>query len=211
MDASGNRVAEARVKAGMTQQQLADALGVTQQSVQYYEYGKRDIKGSLIVRMCDILGCSAAFLLGMDNGDIVEPSPADCYVPMVGRIAAGTPTEAIEFSDERGWVSPSVVEKHPNSFLLEVHGDSMNLRYPDGSMVLIDPDDTNIKSGKVYAVLVNGCDATLKQVFLAGDTIVLHPLSSNSAHKDRTIDVTDPDAPFFSIVGRAVWFVGREE
>lgn len=212
-DTNRNRIAEARKRAGMTQAQLAEALGVTQQSVQYYEYGTRDIKGSLIRKMCDVLGCSAAYLLGMDDipSRSSKPIPVACYRPVVGRIAAGTPIEAIQLDGEQRWVSPDVEKAHPNGFFLDVVGDSMNLRYPDGGMVYIDPDEAEIVSGKCYAVLVNGYDATLKQVFKGGDTVILHPLSSNPEHRDRTIDVTDPDAPFFLVVGRVVWYVGVED
>lgn len=73
------RVAEARNNAGMTQQQAADGLEMTLQGYQYYEYGKRDIKASLIKRMCALFGCSATFLLGLDESPSVvasSPSPS---------------------------------------------------------------------------------------------------------------------------------------
>ena len=59
------RIAEAREKAGLTQQQAADLLGVSVQGYQYYEYGKRDPKASVVRRLCEIFGVSAAYLLGM--------------------------------------------------------------------------------------------------------------------------------------------------
>ena len=39
------RITDARTKAGLTQQQVAEALGMTQQSYQYYESRAKDIKG----------------------------------------------------------------------------------------------------------------------------------------------------------------------
>lgn len=59
------RIAEARERAHMTQQEAADALGVTVQGYQNYEYGKRDLKASKIRDLCRIFGCSASFLLGI--------------------------------------------------------------------------------------------------------------------------------------------------
>ena len=208
-----NKLAEARERAGMTQQQVADAIGMTLTGYQNYEYGKRDFRSSTLRSLSSALGCSAAYLLGMDDSPTpaMKATPVPCYRPVVGRIAAGTPVEAIEFDGGEHWVSPDVEAAHPNGFFLSVTGDSMDLRYPDGGMVYVDPDEDDIVSGKCYAVLVNGCDATLKQVFKGGDTVILHPLSSNPEHRDRTIDTTDPDAPFFLIVGRVVWYVGVEE
>ena len=52
---------------------------------------------------------------------------------------------------------------------------------------------------------MNGFDSTVKTVFRVGNTIVLHPESSNPVHKDMTIDETDPDAPYFRVVGEVVW------
>lgn len=63
------RIAEARERARMTQQEAADALGVTVQGYQNYEYGKRDLKASKICELCRIFGCSASFLLGITSGE----------------------------------------------------------------------------------------------------------------------------------------------
>ena len=206
------RIAEARRARGWNQQEFADRLGTTQQVISRYESGERDPKASVVANMSAVLGVTISYLLGLDDNPQptdtprIRPVPGDASLPLVGSIAAGTPREAVETTGERCWASPGVVERHPNAFFLRVSGDSMNLMFPDGCLVAVDPDDCEIKSGKVYAVLVNGYDATLKQVFKAGGTIVLHPVSSNPEHRDRSIDVTDPDAPYFRVVGRAVWF-----
>lgn len=62
-----NKIAEARAQAGMTQKQLADALGITQQSVYYYEHGDRDIRCSTLIKISDVLGCTVPFLLGLES------------------------------------------------------------------------------------------------------------------------------------------------
>ena len=208
----GQRIADARAIKGWSQSDLARKVGTTQQQIARYESGENDVKSSIILKLSAALGVTVSFLLGLDDsptgegGARISPIPVEASLPLVGSIAAGTPREALELGGDRAWASPSVVERHPNAFFLRVSGDSMNLMFPDGCLVAIDPDDCALKSGKVYAVLVNGCDATLKQVYRAGDTIVLHPVSSNPEHRDRAIDVNDPDAPYFRIVGRAVWF-----
>lgn len=71
------RVSEARSLAGMTQQEAADGMGMTLQGYQYYEYGNRDMKASVIKRMCALFGCSATFLLGMDYDEEAEEEIAD--------------------------------------------------------------------------------------------------------------------------------------
>lgn len=50
------RITDARTKAGLTQQQVAEALGMTQQSYQYYESRAKDIKGDVIRTLCRVGG-----------------------------------------------------------------------------------------------------------------------------------------------------------
>lgn len=199
-----NNLAVARTNAGMTQQEVANAIGCTVQAYQNYEYGKRDIRGTILVDLARVLGCTVNFLLGLSG--TTNPLPVSSSAPSVGSIAAGTPREAIQLDGERMWCPPSLVERYPNAFFLKVSGDSMDRVFPDGCWVLIDPDQTEVVSGKRYAVLVNGFDATLKTCYVAGRAVVLHPESTNPVHKDRLIDPDDPDAPYFRVVGRAVWF-----
>lgn len=61
-----NKLAVARTNAGMTQQDVAAALGCTVQAYQNYEYGKRDIKGTTLAELADIFGCTVNYLLGLD-------------------------------------------------------------------------------------------------------------------------------------------------
>lgn len=59
-----SKLTEARLKAGLTQQAVANLLGCSIQAYQNYEYGKRDIKGSTLVALASILGCTTDYLLG---------------------------------------------------------------------------------------------------------------------------------------------------
>ena len=53
----------ARIAAGMTQQQLADSLGVAQQSVTRWETGEREPRVSTLKRIAAVLGCDLSALL----------------------------------------------------------------------------------------------------------------------------------------------------
>ena len=67
MQLYGNRIKEARKKAGLTQQQAADAIGVSQQTWQRFEGGKFDLKMSTIYNICKALNISSDWLLGLDK------------------------------------------------------------------------------------------------------------------------------------------------
>lgn len=60
-------VKKAREIAGLSQKQMADALGITQQSVYYYESGQRDIKASMLLKMSQVTGTTISFILGLTN------------------------------------------------------------------------------------------------------------------------------------------------
>lgn len=63
-------VRKARELAGLSQKQMADALGITQQSVYYYENyesGQRDIKASMLLKMSEVTGATVSFILGLTN------------------------------------------------------------------------------------------------------------------------------------------------
>ena len=60
------RIQEAREARGWTQEQLANALGTTQQSLQRWESGAVDPKSSKILAMSELLGVTVSYLLGID-------------------------------------------------------------------------------------------------------------------------------------------------
>jgi transcriptional regulator with XRE-family HTH domain len=60
----GARVAELRKEQGITQQQLADLLDVSQQSVAAYEVGRLRIAVSMLPRLARVLGVSVEALIG---------------------------------------------------------------------------------------------------------------------------------------------------
>ncbi len=204
------KVKEMRERAGITQKQLAEALGITQQSVYYYESGDRDIKSSILVEMSKVLGCTVTELLGLGTAQIIRAKSCKSYpMPVFGRIAAGTPREALTQSDVMHETPERLYLEHERAFWLTVSGNSMNRLFPDGSLVLIDPD-SEVRNGDVAVVFVNGDDATLKRVYHEGDSVRLHPESYDPEYRDRIIDASDPDAPEVRIVGKAVSYTAPD-
>lgn len=73
----GNRISLYRQNAGMTQEELADKLGVTPQAVSKWERGVSLPDVTLLAQLCHILHCSADSLLGTQSGDYSETQNAD--------------------------------------------------------------------------------------------------------------------------------------
>ena len=195
----------------MSQLDLANAIGTTQQQVAKWESGKIDPRISSLKKIREALGVSLSYLLGMaDDPSFVSVVSSDTVpVPVLGRIAAGTPRAAFSQSDDYHDTQRGLVASHPHAFWLVVAGNSMNRLFPEGALVLVDPD-SEVRSGDVGAIFVNGDDATIKRVYFEGDTVRLHPESWDPEYRDRTIDPSDPDAPAVRVIGRAVSYTAPD-
>ena len=99
-------------------------------------------------------------------------------LPLLGRIAAGQPIEAVEQSRT---ISLSDFVQSKEVFVLEVRGESMQDEHIlDGDYVLVEKAKT-AHNGDIVVALVDGTDATLKRFYREGDNIRLQP--SNAAMK----------------------------
>src|SRR5580658_11161759 len=97
-------------------------------------------------------------------------------LPLLGRIAAGQPLEAIENPES---ISLSDFTRSKEVYVLQVKGESMQDEHiVDGDYVLVEKADT-ARDGEIVVALVDGSDATLKRIYLEGDKIRLQP--SNAA------------------------------
>jgi len=97
-------------------------------------------------------------------------------LPLLGRIAAGQPIEAVENPQT---ISLADFVRSKEVFVLEVRGESMQDEHIlDGDYVLVEKAKT-AHNGDIVVALVDGTDATLKRFYREGDKIRLQP--SNAA------------------------------
>lgn len=200
------KIAEARVAKGWSQQQLADAIGATQQTIQRYESGARDIKSSVIIKLSEALGVTISYLLGLETSTTSHADADMTEVPLYGAIAAGTPIEMLTV--DGSYPIPSHVrKKYPDSYLLKVEGESMNRVLPNGCYALVDPRQTADCNGAPYAVCVNGYDATIKRVRKLNNGFELVPDSNDPTYEKRTYNFNEPDTETVTVIGRVVYYV----
>jgi repressor LexA len=103
-------------------------------------------------------------------------------LPILGRIAAGTPIDAIQHERDRMPV-PEAMLGAGEHFILEVQGDSMrDAGILDGDQVIIKRGDT-AHSGEIVVALVMGEEATLKRLRKKGASIALE--AANPAYETR--------------------------
>ncbi len=109
------------------------------------------------------------------NDHIVE-------LPIVGKIAAGLPIEAIE-SGENCLCVPKMLTRGSDSFVLEIKGDSMiDAGINDGDFAII-KKQTTANNGDIAVALTSENEATLKRFRKRGDTIALE--AANEAFETR--------------------------
>jgi repressor LexA len=121
-----------------------------------------------------------SFNLSVKVEDI--PSDAVCELPLLGRVAAGAPIDAIQDAEPiivprflLGRVRPERV------YALKVSGDSMiDEHICDGDIALIE-NRTEARDGEIVVALVEGARATLKRLFRFGAEVELRPANSNLA------------------------------
>lgn len=103
-------------------------------------------------------------------------------VPILGRIAAGTPIEALQNRGNEISIPPTLAGSGEH-YALEVTGDSMvNAGILDGDTVIIRKSDT-ANTGEIVVALVDDNEATLKRLRRRGDSIALE--AANPAYETR--------------------------
>ena len=108
-------------------------------------------------------------------------------IPVLGKIAAGTPVEAIQNEVSRIPL-PSNIEKNGEFFGLKVQGDSMiEAGINDGDTVIVKKTDT-AENGKIVVALIDDHEAMLKRIRRKGKTVALE-----SANRNYETKIFGPD------------------
>lgn len=181
----GNFFKQLRKERHLTQKDVADELGTTYVTIGNWERGSTFPDMPMAKKVAAFYGVTVDELSkGRRQEPLreVEYIPSDrsgrfIRVPVIGRIPAGIPIEAIEEIED--WedlpVASTVMGKR--YFGLKIKGDSMEPEYRDGDVIIIQQQE-DCQSGDDCAVMVNGNDATFKRVRISENGITLQPLNS---------------------------------
>ena len=122
---------------------------------------------------------------GLDDENLNNSS--DTEIPVLGKIAAGTPVEAIQNEVSRIPL-PANIEKDGEFFGLKVQGDSMiEAGINDGDTVIVKKADT-ADNGKIVVALIDDHEAMLKRIRRKGKTVALE-----SANRNYETKIFGPD------------------
>jgi len=118
---------------------------------------------------------------------LIEQPPVAEGIPLLGRIAAGRPIEAV--TQPETMQVPEELLGRGICYVLQVSGDSMlEVGILDGDYVVIEQRDS-ARNGEIVVALVNNEEATLKRIEQQPGRVILHP--ANAAMEPMTYS---PDA-----------------
>ena len=111
---------------------------------------------------------------------------AGLTLPLMGRIAAGRPVEALENPES---ISLADFTRSKDVYVLQVTGESMQDEHiVNGDYVLVEKTNT-ARDGEIVVALVGGSDATLKRIYTEGSKVRLQP--SNDAMQPIVVAAAD--------------------
>lgn len=195
-------IKEARLRRGMTQQELADKLGVSLQTVSKYERGVRDnLQQGTVDKFAKALGVSPAVIMGwetIDGANLLDPN---VDIQVIGRDPEGLVDDNVVCFPSR------YVRDYPTKKLLavEIHGDSLkDLNVIDGDVAIFVKG--KIDGNGLYAISVGGNVEVKRLEFdrLAGEIVVR---SENSRYEARRVKM---DSEALTIEGKVVGWIHHQ-
>jgi SOS-response transcriptional repressor LexA len=177
----GKRIETARIAAGLDRNQLAAACGITYQAVQQWETGRTKPGAKALLNVARATNSNPGWLVEgkgtMATSLASEPKPLYTanteptgwplgQVPLISNITAGNWCEAVDNfhpGDAEEWI-PCPARHSKNAYALRVTGSSMEPKFREGEIIVVDPEIAS--SPYVVAKKVNSNEVTLKQLVM---------------------------------------------
>lgn len=176
----GKLIYDRRTELGITQKEVADFIGVSEATVSRWESGHIDnMRRDRIAALSKILRLSPLAIMGIDDTDLstripnMVPIDARTFrVPIVGRVAAGRPIVADEEIVGYEYIDNKYSKDGHEYFGLRIVGKSMEPTIMDGDIVIVRRQNY-VENGEIAIVLIDGEEATAKEVKESADGITL--------------------------------------
>jgi repressor LexA len=204
MDSFGKKIKQLRIKADLSQSELANLMKLrnpttktSKSMISKWENDKEEpSRFQDVGTLSKIFGVTTDYLIGL-TPDINGKSSLK-RIAILGNIAAGLPILAQENILGYEYVPEDI---HVD-FCLRVNGDSMiGARILNGDLVYI-RQQSDVETGEIAAVLIDGEAATLKRVYRINGTVVLR--SENQNYPDQIYHKEDMKE--VKILGKAIQF-----
>lgn len=142
---------------------IAEKLNLSPATISRYTNGKMLPKLTTLYQAADILNVSPEWLMGKsDIKSISHIASKAVKIPVLGKVIAGIPLEAIEEIIDYEEISIEMA-RGGEYFGLEVKGNSMEPKMSAGDVVIVRKQE-DVDNGDIAIVLVNGNEATVKKI-----------------------------------------------
>lgn len=166
MSTIGNNVRKARKKAGLTQQELAKLTNLSRSYISDIEKDRYNPSLSTLKAIAIATNQPLNAIITSQNN-----TPKGVRIPVLGKVIAGIPVEAITDIIDYEEITEDMA-KTGEFFALQVKGDSMAPRIRENDVVIVRKQST-VENKDVAIVLVNGSEATIKEVQFQENGITL--------------------------------------
>lgn len=194
----------------LSQYDLAKKLNISQSTVAMWENGTNKPRHKALEMLANFFGVSTDYLLGRDSGyegsgAPVPTRPGSKWIPVLGKVAAGVPIEAVEDILDYEEISAQMAESG-DYFALQIKGDSMEPRMKSGDVVIVRRQD-DADSGDTAVVLINGDEATVKRIKKSPEGLML--IANNPAYEPMFYSAAEVVALPVVILGKVVELRGK--
>lgn len=197
-----------RLKHQLSQSELARLVGYSNRTtIAKIEAGKIDIPQSKIAEFAKALHVDPVHLMGLSDNNFTPSStainfqPKGVQIPVLGYVIAGVPISATE--DILGYEEiPKKLADTGDFFALRIKGASMEPQFFEGDVVIV-RQQSDVDDNDIAIVLVNGDEATVKQIKKndAGITLIGFNVSVYPPHFYSNKDIEDLPV---SIIGKVI-------
>lgn len=154
----------------MTQNQLSKILGVSESTVGKWILEKSLPRMGIIQKLSEYFNVPKSYFLEKQDSP-TKTMTKGVRIPILGRVVAGVPLEAITDIEGYEEITPKMASLG-EYFALRIKGHSMEPRIEDGEIVIC-KQQSDVESGDIAIVLVNGNEATCKQIKKSPEGITL--------------------------------------
>lgn len=200
----GDKLKYLRLQKDWSQEDMANFLETSKQVISRYENSQTTPKIDVAIKYANKLNISVDALIDNTKSEldlfVKKKSTIHCLVPVLGKVAAGIPMDAVEYIVDYEEISEEMARKG-EYFGLQIKGDSMEPKFSEGDVVIV-RKQTTIQSGEIAIVLINGDEATIKKVVLFDGGISLVP--TNQAYEVKTFTNEQIEKLPVQILGKVV-------
>lgn len=169
-----------------TQEEVGEICNKTNTAVSNWEKGIREPDAVDLSALSNYFNISIDDLmlkdLRFDNAEIVDISSDTIQIPVLGTIKAGVAIEAQEDIIEYVDIPKEWTKGNKQYYGLQISGDSMFPKYQEKDIVIfLQTNDYQNANKKDCAIMVNGFDATFKNITITETGISLVPLNINNS------------------------------